>query len=235
MTTHKFSRLLAGAAFAGSIVWAGVALAQTTSTAPRPAAAAPRPAASTAARPSAAAIPQGPPIPGMCVFSAQAAIVDSAVGKAYLQRLQQLGTQVNAELTADQNAIRTDAQTLDTQKATLGQDVYDQRRLALQQRVTALQRKAELRQREMDATDQKAQARVISEMQPLVGQVYAQRNCSTLMDGQVVLISNPAMNITEDVVKLLNGKITTFPFDREHLDQTQTAAATPGAAQPRTQ
>ena len=58
--------------------------------------------------------------------------------------------------------------------------------------------------------------------------------CSLLIDRNSVLGSNPTMDITGDVVKLLDGKITQFAFDRERLDQ-QTGApqvsrpATPSA------
>jgi len=44
-----------------------------------------------------------------------------------------------------------------------------------------------------------------------------------------VLGSNPAMNVTADVVRLLDAKITQFPFERERLEQ-QAAAAAPAPA-----
>ena len=101
----------------------------------------------------------------------------------------------------------------------------------MQQRAAALQRKADQRDRELQATEQKALGRVVNEANPLILQVYGQHNCSLLVDGQAVMASNPGMNITPDVVKLLDAKITQFTFDREHLDQQQAAAG----AQPRGQ
>lgn len=213
--------ILAYGAAAALVVSAGAAFAQ-----------AARPAAPAATAPAAAAValPQGPSIPGVCVFSAEQAVGTSAVGKYVDERLRQIGGQVQAELQGEQSALQTDAKAYVAQRGTLSSDVQQQRELALQQRDQQLQRKAEIRQREMQATNQKAVARIGVEMNPLIRQVYAQRNCSVLLDGNAVMAANPGMNITPDVVRLLDAKITQFPFDREHLDQPQAAAAPAGGA-----
>lgn len=209
--------------------------AQAASAPAAPTAAAPRPAATTPAAAAAAAaprpnIPQGPPIAGVCVYSNDYTVGASAVGKFVQQRLQQLQQQVQAEVTSEQSQLQTDAKTLDAQRASLSAEVLQQRALVIQQRDQALQRKVEIRERELQATMQKAVGRIVSEANPLLQQVYGAHNCSILLDGQAVMGSNPSMNITPDVVKLLDGKITQFQFDREHLDQPQQAAAAAPAA-----
>ncbi len=220
MTNSNFKRLVAGVALAALAASAGVAAAQ--------GAVATHPTAAAAGAPPAAAIPAGPAIPYVCVFSNEGALGNSAVGKYVGQRMQQLQGQANAEVTAEKTAIETDARALDAQKAALSTDVVQQRTLALNQRAQALQRKAELRSHELEATEQKALSRVGSEMSPLLQQVYGQRGCGLLLDRNAVFASNPTMDVTPDVVRLLDVKITQFPFDREHLDQQ--AAAAPGAA-----
>jgi outer membrane protein len=189
----------------------------------RPATAAPAPAA-------AAAISHGPPIPGMCVVSVEGAISNSTVGKYVNTRLQQLVAQVNAELNAEKTAIDTEAKTLDTQRASLQQDVFEQRAAAVQVRAQALQRKAQQRDREIQATEQKAINRVGEEMEPLIRQVYQSQKCAMLVNRQAVVLANPAADITPTVVSALNAKITQFAFDRERLDGP--AAAAPAAAAP---
>jgi outer membrane protein len=226
MTIRHSNVLIAAAAAVSVAALAGSAFAQAARPA-GPTATAPRPAAPAAAA-AAATLPQGPAIPGVCVFSREQAIGASAVGKYVVTRLQQLSGAANAELNAEKTSIETDAKALDGQRATLSQDIYQQRGLAIQQRAQGLQRKAEIRQREMEATEQKALGRVGSEIAPLVGQVYGQRGCSVLLDQNGVFGANPNMSITPDVVKLLDAKITQFPFEREHMEQ---AAATPAATQ----
>jgi outer membrane protein len=173
--------------------------------------------------------PSGPPIPGVCVFSAERAIGTSAVGRAYNARMQQLAQQVEAELTPERTQLQTDATALQGQQASLAQDVLQQRANQLNQRIQAYQQKEELRSREIDATQQKNLQRIAQEMNPLVVNVYNARKCSIVLAAEALIQVNPAMDITDDVTKALNAKMSTITFDRERLEQ-QAAAAAPAAA-----
>ena len=183
-----------------------------------------------AAAPAAApAMTHGPALAGVCVVSIENAIGASTVGKYVDSRIQQIVAQVNAELNGEKTAIDNDAKALDARRATLDQNSLEQQAAALQVRANALQRKAQLRDREVQATEQKAVGRIGQEMEPLIRQVYQQKACSLLLQRTAVVIANPAMDITPQVVTALNAKITQFAFDRERLDQ-QTGA--PQVARP---
>lgn len=181
------------------------------------------------AAPAAPAVNHGAPIAGMCVVSIEGVIGGSAVGKYVDTRMQQIVGQVNAELNGERTGIENEAKTLETQRATLQPDVLEQRASALQVRANALQRKAQLRDREVAATEQKALARVGQEMEPMIRQAYQAKQCSVLLQRSAVVIANPAMDITQNVVTALDAKLTQFTFDRERLDQQ---AAAPAAAAP---
>lgn len=170
----------------------------------------------------------GPAIPGICIINIEGAIGGSTVGKYVDTRLQQIVAQVQAELNGERAAIENDGKQLEAQRTSLDQNTLDQRSAALQVRVNALQRKAQLRDREVQATEQKALQRVGEEMDPLIRQVYQQKNCSVLLQRTAVVIGNPAMDITPQVITALNAKITQFPFDREHLEGA--AAGAPSVA-----
>jgi len=188
------------------------------------------PAAPAAASP---AIAQGAPITGLCMFSPEAVLANSTVGKFVQTRLQQLAAQVNAELQAEQTAIENDAKALDAQRASIAQDAFEQRGAAIQVRANAFQRKGQLRQREIEATRDKAFSRVYSDMEPYIGQAYAQKTCAILVNRQAVILGNQAMDITPAVITSLNGKVTQFQFDRERLDAAAPAAgARPPATAP---
>jgi len=205
--TRKIAYLLAGAASAGALASAGSVFAQASSA------------------PS-AAISNGPAIPGVCIFSNEQAIGDSVVGKYVGQRMAQLQAQATAEVTGDKTGIETDGKALEAQRATLSSDTYQQRAVALNQRIQALQRKADQRSNELQATERKALGRIATEMTPMLRTVYGQHNCGLLLDRNAVFGANPSMDTTAEVVKLLDAKITQFPFDRERLDQPAAAAPT---------
>ena len=179
-------------------------------------------------------VTHGPPVAGVCIISVEGAIGGSTVGKYVDTRLQQIVAQVQAELNGERTSIETEGRSLESQRGTLDQNTLEQRGAALQVRANALQRKAQLRDREVQATEQKALQRVGEEMEPLIRQVYQQKGCSLLLQRTAVVLGNPAMDITPQVVAALNAKITTFAFDREHLDQAATGGAPPVTTVPTT-
>ncbi|MDP3856021.1 OmpH family outer membrane protein [Phenylobacterium sp.] len=199
------------------------AIAASASSAAFAQAAAPAPAAAAAAP----TVSHGPALPGHCIVALEGVIGASTVGKYVQTRLQQIATQVQAELKAEDTALQTEAKTLEGQRATLDQNTFETRAAALQVKGNAFQRKAQLRERELQATQQKALGRVGQELDPIIRQVYQQRQCSLLLTRDAVVIANPAMDISGPVVTALNAKITQFNFDRERLDQASPAAQTP--------
>jgi Skp family chaperone for outer membrane proteins len=186
--------------------------------------AAPRPAA-----PAGPAVSHGAAVPGVCVLSVDGAIARSTVGGAVDTRMKQIISQVNAELNAEKTAIDNEAKTLEGQRATLQASQFETRAANLQVRSNELQRKAQLRENEIRATQQKALSRIGTELNPVIQQVYQQRQCSLLINAEALVVANPTMDITQPVTTALNAKITTFAFDRERLDQ-QAQAQAPAAA-----
>jgi len=215
MTFKTFA--VAGSAMALALTGAAPAFAQA-------------PAATPAAPAAAPAVTHGAPVPGLCIVSVENAIGASTVGKFVNTRLQQLVAQVNAELNAEKTSVDNDAKALDGQRATLDQNTFEQRAAALQVRANALQRKAQQRDQEIQATEQKAVNRVGVEMEPLIRQAYQAKQCSILINRNSIILGNPASDITPAVVTALNAKITQFTFDRERLDQQARPAGAPAAA-----
>lgn len=208
---------------AGALAAFGIAATAFAQTAPAP------------ARPAAPAVAPGPIIAGVCTFSNDRAIGTSLVGKAVGARLQQLSQAADAELRAERTRLETEKRSLEAQRATptMTQEQLEQRALTYNQQAAAFERKAQLRVRELQATEQKQLQRVAQELQPLILQAYAERNCGLMVDRSVIYAANPAMDVTDIVVQKLNAKITTLTFERERLDQPAAAApARPAAAAP---
>lgn len=182
--------------------------------------------AAPAAAPASAAPPvtHGPVIPGMCILSVNQAITTSTVGRYVSERMNQIVAQVKAELTPEDTAIATDGRALEAQRTTLDAGTFQTRAQALQARVNALRQKADLRQREVQATEQKSLNRIAQELDPIARQLYQQHRCSMLVNKDAVMIANPEMDLTTQAVAGLNARIQQFAFDREHLDTAQPAA-----------
>ncbi|MHB8284437.1 MAG: OmpH/Skp family outer membrane protein [Caulobacteraceae bacterium] len=201
------SKILGTAVTALILVSAAQAQAQSKKSS---AAAAPAPAASAAP-----AITHGPPIPGVCVFSRDAAVATSTVGKAFETRYQQLRAQAAAEISGDENSLKTDVQAFQAKRASMTQEQQAAAASPLQQREQALQQKATQRQSELEYTARHQLAKVDQAMEPLVRDIYQQRHCALLLNANGVMGANPAMDITESVVSQLNTRMTAITFDRE--------------------
>ncbi|PZR32873.1 OmpH family outer membrane protein [Caulobacter segnis] len=194
-------------AAASSVVALAIATSASAQTAP------------AAAAPAAPAVTHGPALPGVCIFSDKRAVGQSLVGKAVDARLKTIAQQVQAELNGERSALETEAKALEAKRATLAQDAQEQQGAALQVKANAWQRKAQLRQKEYEATEQKALSRVYQELNTPITQVYQAQKCSILLDRESVMFANPAMDITDAVVTALDARIKTLTFDRERLDQ----------------
>ncbi|MBL8556612.1 MAG: OmpH family outer membrane protein [Phenylobacterium sp.] len=208
---------------------AGTAVALALTSATSAAAQAPAAAAPAAAAPQ---VTHGAAPAGLCIVSPEGVLANSTVGKYVQTRIQQLAGQVNAELQSEGTAIQNEAKAIDAQRATLAQDAYEQRAAAVQVKASAFQRKQQLREQELQATQQKAINRIGEEMEPLIRQAYQAKGCAMLFNRQVIVLANPATDITPQVVTALNAKITQFAFDRERLDQQGAPAAAPRPAAP---
>jgi outer membrane protein len=137
--------------------------------------------------------------------------------------MNQIVTQVKAELQPEDTAIATDSRALAAKRTTLDQATFTSQAQALEARANALRQKADLRQREVQATEQKSLNRIAQELDPIARQLYEQHHCSVLVNRDAVMIANPAMDITTQAVAGLNSRIQQFAFEREHLETTAAA------------
>jgi len=179
--------------------------------------------AARAAAPAAPPVAQGPAIPGVCILSVNQAISTSTVGRYVSERMNQIVSQVKAELQPEDTQIATDGRALEAKRSTLDAATFQSQAQALEARVNALRQKADLRQREVQATEQKSLNRIAQELDPIARELYQQHRCSVLLNKDAVMIANPDMDLTTAAVTGLNARIQQFAFDREHLDTAQPA------------
>lgn len=167
----------------------------------------------------------GPVVPGVCLLSREAVFANAAVGKAVSARIAELTRAAQAEVDQQRTPLEAEAKALAAQ----GDDTKTKpRRDALATRWQALQRQAAQGSREIDATRAKALARVADEAQPVIAKVYGERKCGLLFDRGALLGGNFANDLTADVVKALDARITTIQFEREKLDQPAAERNSPG-------
>lgn len=161
----------------------------------------------------------GPVIPGVCLLSREAIFANAAVGKAAAARLEQLAAETQKELEADRKPIDSDIQAFRAASATMKPQERQQRDQELVARLRPIQAKAEHRAREIDATRAKAMQRIADEAQPVIRGVYQAKKCGLLFDRNAALGGNFTNDLTADVVRALDARLTTISFERERLPE----------------
>lgn len=167
----------------------------------------------------------GNPVPGVCLLSREAIFANAKIGVAASARLAQLAREAQAEVDAERKSVNTDVEVYQAEQAKLTPAQRQTREQALSPRVQAVQAKAQLRGREIEATRNKATAKIADEAQSVIAQVYTAKSCGLLVDRNSVLGGNMANDLTADVVKGLDAKITTISFNREALPAQSAPAA----------
>jgi Skp family chaperone for outer membrane proteins len=159
----------------------------------------------------------GPLLPGVCLLSQPAVFANAQVGVAATQRLKQLSEQAQAEIEVDRKALEAENAALNAPGAKLKPADKAAKQASLTTRAQALQLKAALRSREIEATREKALTRIGAEEQAVVAQVYKAHGCGLVFDRNTVLGGNLGGDLTADVVRGLDARMTTITFDRETL------------------
>lgn len=185
------------------------------------------PAAAQQTPPASAQALGGPVIPGVCLLSREAIYANAAVGKAASARLTQLAQEAQTEVDAERKPLDADLQAFQAEAAKLTPAQRTQREQALQPRLQSVQAKTQQRTREIEATRAKALGQIAGYAQPVIADVYTQHKCGLLVDRNSVLGGNMANDLTPDVVKGLDAKVTTITFNRETLPPTPAAPARP--------
>jgi Skp family chaperone for outer membrane proteins len=167
----------------------------------------------------------GPLVAGVCLLSREAVFANAKVGQAATARLRELTQQAEAEVDAERKPLVADAQALQAQRASLKQAEQEKRAEALAVRQQALTAKAQQRSRELELTREKALAQIADQAQPAIAAAYKAKACGLLLNRDGVLGGNMGDDLTTEVIRGLDARMTTITFDRATLPAQPAGAA----------
>ncbi|EIL98754.1 molecular chaperone Skp [Rhodanobacter thiooxydans] len=170
--------------------------------------------AQTAAAPASNAL-GGNPVPGVCMLSREAVFAQSKVGQAASERLKQLATQQQSMLENLRKPLDTDIQAFQQKAASLTEAQRQQQGPALQQRMQGYQAQVNQLGERIQLTRAKVMQQIGEQAQPVIASSYTSHHCGLLLNRDAVLGGNATNDLTSDVVRGLDGKITTLNFNLE--------------------
>lgn len=184
--------LVAGVCAAALCATATSALAQARPTTPAAPAAGQPAAAAQQARPQAPPITHGAAIGGVCTIDPQLSVLAT-------NAVQAVERKINAEFSAEGQKLQQELQPYMSNPSSAPD--------ALKKRVQDYQSRIANRRNNLQPAERQAQDRIAQEVQPTIAEIYQSRRCSVLIDRNVLVLGNPAMDITQSVVDRLNQKV----------------------------
>lgn len=163
-----------------------------------------------------AARPQnpGPVIPGVCVYNDARLLAQSTVGQSVQTGMRRLADEVMAELAPYGQAISAEIQTLQQNRGSIPQDEFQQRSQAVQQRINEAEQLEQMRGQELEYTLGQQRVAIARVVEPIIVTLYQERGCGILLNGEAVYEMNPAMDITDEVIRRLNVQLPSLQFNR---------------------
>lgn len=161
------------------------------------------------------------------VLDYERVVATSDVGRDMTTKLQQIGQQMDGELSPERTAIETEQRRL--QQAAQGMSSEQVRaNTQLSQQVEALGQRAEtFRQRQislardLEYTRQRTLMDFNAQITPVVQEVMTARGAGVVIDASTAQLYAPNLNVTDDVIQRLNQRVRTMNVTRQSAPPPQ--------------
>ncbi|HZH45498.1 MAG TPA: OmpH family outer membrane protein, partial [Roseococcus sp.] len=153
-----------------------------------------------------AALPPGQPPPAAVIGIVDIPEVQrlSTAFNQVREEIERRRSRLNDDLQREQNGWREAQQALATQRANLGPDQVRQRERELQDRITDSQRIFRNRSQAIEQAAQQSLMQIEENLGNIVRQVAASRNVNIVLPRPLVIMNEPAFDLTEEVGQQFN-------------------------------
>lgn len=151
------------------------------------------------------------------------------------EELERRRTRLNDDLQREQNTWREAQQQLATQRATLNPEQLRARERELQDRITDAQRIFRNRSQAIEQAAQQSLGQIEEAMANIVRGVAQARNVNIVLPRPLVIMNEPAFDMTEEVAQQLNRQLARVNVPAESDGSAPPAAAAPQQVTPRAQ
>lgn len=148
------------------------------------------------------------------VLDVQAVLRNASAVKNIRDQITKYGTEFEKEIEKERGELRKANQELARQRTILAPEAFAEKRREFEQRVVEVQRLVQQRQRELDASRNVAMGTVNEAYIEIVSNLAAERNLAMIMRKSQTVFSVGTLDITKDILDLLNKKLPTVKVDQ---------------------
>jgi len=147
----------------------------------------------------------------------------SAVGLHVKERLAEIAQEMDAELETEGEPIRTSLEQFQTDTAELTREALAERtdllerQQGIQQQLVALNVSEQIKARELVATRSQALAPVRAALDEVLQAVVDERGADILIEREVLIFANEAVDVTDDIIEALNARLSTTEVVRVRM------------------
>lgn len=173
------------------------------------------------ALPASAQSPDRPAV--ILVVDQDALFRDSLVAQDIRRQINEYAESIKAEAESAQAQLKADAQRISDQRDTLSEVDMRRELEALQLKERELQQSIGIRSTALQLGGEKARREVQAVLEPIVSEVMKRHGATLMFDRKFVLATTAEHNVTAEVMKMLNErltKLTVKPVDPSELQQS---------------
>ena len=157
---------------------------------------------------------------------------DTTGGKDIAQKVQAISTSMKTELESEGRSLETEGKSLEGRAANLTREaVAADATLRTQlesfgRKRAAFQQKGQIRQAELQQTEQTAWGEFFKALQPIVQEVANERGAQVVLERSTVAYSAPNLDVTDLVISKMNARKPSFTVTRARINLPQAPAET---------
>jgi len=153
-------------------------------------------------------------------------IAESKAGKDLNEKARQLNESIQAELKKESEAIRKEEEEIKQMQAMFTPEVREQRVERWKKRVQDYQISSQRLQAEWEQTVVKSRRdELVTAVEPIYQDIIKERGATIMVDRSTLIYASPDVDVTSEVIKRLDDKITTVKFERVTFEQAQPEAS----------
>jgi outer membrane protein len=171
------------------------------------------------------------PIARILMVDLRRVMATSKVGRDIERQVIDLKKRAQSELQGEGQALQRDRAALEQQAAILAPDVKARKAREFDARVAAFQRKLQQRSGLIQGGVLRAQQQIEQSLGPILQGVMQERRATVLLDRSAVLLAPNAIDVTGDVVRRLDIKMSSVTVELTALPQSMQQQQQQQAAQ----
>lgn len=157
---------------------------------------------------------------------------DTTGGKDIAQKVKAIESSMKTELESEGRSLETEGKSLESRTANLTREaVAADATLRTQfesfgRKRAAFQQKGQLRQAELQQTEQTAWSEFFKTLQPVVQEVANERGAQVVLERSTVAYSAPNLDVTDLIISKMNARKPSFTVTRARINLPQAPAQT---------